>query len=180
VTIALRTQQIIAEESGAANTIDPLAGSFFVEHETNKIEQQVYDYWRRVDEIGGVIPAIEQGFFQNEIASAAYQYQLETDTNQRVIVGVNGYVEQGEDLRIPILQMDPKGYDRQVARLAQLRRERDNGRVEETLSVLRRAAEGTENTMPFILDAVRAYATLGEITDVFREVFGVYHEPNWI
>jgi methylmalonyl-CoA mutase, N-terminal domain len=180
VTIALRTQQIIAEESGAANTIDPLAGSFFVEHETNKIEQEVYDYWRRVDDLGGVIPAIEQGFFQNEIASAAYQYQLETDTNQRVIVGVNGYVEQGEDLRIPILQMDPKGYDRQVARLAQLRRERDNGRVEETLSALKRAAEGTENTMPYILDAVRAYATLGEITDVFREVFGMYHEPNWI
>jgi methylmalonyl-CoA mutase N-terminal domain/subunit len=180
VTIALRTQQIIAEESGAANTIDPLAGSFFVEHETNKIEQQVYDYWRRVDEMGGVIPAIEQGFFQNEISSAAYQYQLETDTNQRVIVGVNGYVEQDEDLRIPILAMDPKGYDRQVARLAQLRQERDNGRVAETLSALKRAAEGTENTMPFILDAVRAYATLGEITDVFREAFGVYHEPNWI
>lgn len=180
VTIALRTQQIIAEESGVANTIDPLAGSFFVEHETNKIEKQVYDYWRRVDELGGVIPAIEQGFFQNEIATAAYQYQLETDTNRRVIVGVNGYVEENEDLQIPILQMDPNGYDRQVARLAQLRQERDNSRVEETLSALKRAAEGTENTMPYILDAVRAYATLGEITDVFREVFGVYHEPNWI
>jgi methylmalonyl-CoA mutase N-terminal domain/subunit len=89
-------------------------------------------------------------------------------------------VEQGEDLRIPILQMDPKGYDRQVARLAQLRQERDNGRVGETLRALKGAAEGTENTMPYILDAVRAYATLGEITDVFREVFGVYHEPNWI
>jgi methylmalonyl-CoA mutase, N-terminal domain len=180
VTIALRTQQIIAEESGVANTIDPLAGSFFVEHETNKIEQQVYDYWRQVEAMGGVIPAIEKGFFQQEISDAAYQYQRETDAGQRIIVGVNGYNDDDEEMRIPILAMDPNGYDRQVNRLRQLRQERDNERVEQTLNALRNAAEGTENTMPYILDAVRAYATLGEITDVFRQVFGEYHEPNWI
>jgi methylmalonyl-CoA mutase, N-terminal domain len=180
VTIALRTQQIIAEESGVVNTLDPLAGSFFVEHETNKIEQQVYDYWRQVDELGGVLPAIEHGFFQREIANAAYQYQKETDANQRIIVGVNGYVDPDEDLRIPILAMDPKGYDRQLARLEQLRLERDNERVGEALTALRQAAAGSENVMPYLLDAVRAYATLGEITDVFREVFGVYEEPTWI
>ena len=180
VTIALRTQQIIAEESGVANTIDPLAGSFFVEHETNKIEQQVYDYWRQVEAMGGVISAIEKGFFQQEISDAAYQYQRETDAGQRIIVGVNGYNDDDEEMRIPILAMDPNGYDRQVNRLRQLRQERDNERVEQTLNALRNAAAGTENTMPYILDAVRAYATLGEITDVFRQVFGEYHEPNWI
>jgi methylmalonyl-CoA mutase, N-terminal domain len=180
VTIALRTQQVIAEESGVVNTLDPLAGSFFVEHETNKIEQQVYDYWRQVEDLGGVLPAIEHGFFQTEIANAAYQYQKETDANERIIVGVNGYVDPDEDLRIPILEMDPKGYERQVTRLQQLRLERDNERVAETLGALRQSAAGTENVMPYLLDAVRAYATLGEITDVFRDVFGVYAEPTWI
>jgi methylmalonyl-CoA mutase, N-terminal domain len=180
VTIALRTQQVLAEESGVVNTLDPLAGSFFVEHETNKIEQQVYDYWHQVDELGGVLPAIENGFFQVEIANAAYQYQKETDANERIIVGVNGYVDPDEDLRIPILEMDPRGYERQLARLQQLRLERNNERVGETLGALRQAAAGTENVMPFLLDAVRAYATLGEITDVFRDVFGVYEEPTWI
>lgn len=179
-TIALRTQQIIAEESGVVNTVDPLAGSFFVEHETNKIEQQVYDYWQQVEALGGVLPAIEQGFYQSEISAAAYRYQRETDDNDRVIVGVNGYVDEGEDLRIPILEMDPEGYDRQVNRLKTLRKERDNERVDQTLNALRNAAESTTNTMPYILDAVRAYATLGEITDVFRDVFGEYREPTWI
>ncbi len=180
VTIALRTQQIIAEESGVGNTVDPLAGSFFVEHETNKIEQQVYDYWRQVEELGGVLPAIEAGFFQQEISNAAYQYQREIEANERVIVGVNGYADDDEEIRIPILKMDPKGYERQVARLARLRQERDNECVGERLAALRAAAAGSENTMPYIIEAVRAYATLGEITDVFREVFGTYEEPNWI
>jgi methylmalonyl-CoA mutase N-terminal domain/subunit len=179
-TIALRTQQIIAEESGVINTVDPLAGSFFVEHETNKIERQVYDYWKQVEALGGVLPAIERGFFQSEISEAAYRYQQETDENTRVIVGVNGYVDPDEDLRIPILEMDPQGYDRQVQRLQNLRQERDHEAVSAALQALRGAAEGTENTMPFIIDAVRAYATLGEITNVFRDVFGQYQEPNWI
>jgi methylmalonyl-CoA mutase N-terminal domain/subunit len=176
----LRTQQIIAEESGVVNTVDPLAGSFFVEHETNKIERQVYDYWDQVEALGGVLPALERGFFQSEIAEAAYRYQQETDENQRVIVGVNGYVDPDEDLRIPILEMDPQGYDRQVQRLRKLRQDRDNEAVSAALQALRGAAEGTENTMPYIIEAVRAYATLGEITGVFREVFGEYQEPNWI
>jgi methylmalonyl-CoA mutase, N-terminal domain len=183
-TIALRTQQIIAEESGVVNTVDPLAGSFFVEHETNKMEQQVYDYWEQVEALGGVLPAIDQGFYQSEISAAAYRYQRETDDNERVIVGVNGYVDEGEDLRIPILEMDPEGYDRQINRLRTLRAERDNGCVEERLNALRNAAADNgrhgPNTMPYILDAVRAYATLGEITDVFRDVFGEYREPTWI
>ncbi len=179
VTIALRTQQIIAEESGVTNTIDPLAGSFFVEHETNKIEQQVYDYWRQVEEMGGVLAAIENGFYQQEIANAAYEYQQQIDANQRTIVGVNGYGDPDENLRIPILAMDPEGYDRQVSRLNQLRQERDNTQVNQTLQALRTAAEGTDNMMPAILDAVKAYATLGEITDVLREVFGTYQEQTW-
>lgn len=180
VTIAMRTQQIIAEESGVSNTIDPLAGSFFVEHETNKIERQVYDYWQRVEALGGVLPAIDKGFYQSEIANAAYQYQREVDEQQRTIVGVNNFVDQGESLRIPLLEMDSQGYQRQVARLHQLRLERDNEQVGSTLAALRAAAAGSANTMPFILDAVRAYATLGEITDVFRQVFGRYQEPTWI
>jgi methylmalonyl-CoA mutase N-terminal domain/subunit len=180
VTIALRTQQIIAEESGVNNTIDPLAGSFFVEHETNKMEEQVYAYWQQVEHLGGVLPAIEQGFYQQEISSAAYQYQREIESNERVIVGVNGYADPDEEMRIPILKMDPQGYQRQINRLQTLKLERDNECVSQRLEALRQAAEGTENTMPYILDAVRAYATLGEITDVFRDVFGRYAEPNWI
>jgi methylmalonyl-CoA mutase N-terminal domain/subunit len=179
VTIALRTQQIIAEESGVTNTIDPLAGSFFVEHETNKIEQQVYDYWRQIEELGGVLPAIEHGFFQREIANAAYEYQQQIDADQRKIVGVNGYGDLNETPRIPILAMDPQGYERQAARLNQLRQERDNEQVAQSLQALRAAAAGTDNMMPAILDAVKAYATLGEITDVLRDVFGTYQEQTW-
>jgi len=179
-TVALRTQQIIAEESGVVNTVDPLAGSYFVEHETNKMEKQVYDYWKEVSDIGGVLPAIESGFYQREIAAAAYRYQRETDANDRIIVGVNGFVDPDEDLSIPILAMDPQGYERQVERLETLRRERDNEDLNAKLEALRNAAEDNENTMPYILDAVRADATLGEITGVFRKVFGEYREPNWI
>ncbi len=179
VTIALRTQQIIAEESGVANTVDPLGGSFFVEAMTNRIEQQAYDYFRRVEDLGGVIPAIEKGFFQSEISDAAYRYQREIDTGIRKIVGVNAYAEK-KPLTVPILEMDPQGYNRQVKRLEELRRTRDNGRVGQTLDRLRIAMEGTENTMPYIMEAVHAYATLGEIIQVMKEVFGVYEEPTMI
>ncbi len=180
VTVALRTQQIIAEESGVINTVDPLSGSFFVEHETTKIEEQVYAYWKQVDVLGGVLPAIERGFFQSEISDSAYLYQQETDENDRIIVGVNGYVDPEEDLSIPILAMDPQGYERQINRLQRLRKERDNQQVNQTLNSLRQAAESNANTMPYIIEAVRAFATLGEITDVLRQVFGEYQEPNWI
>jgi len=176
VRIALRTQQIIAHESGVANTVDPLAGSYFVEALTNRMEKEAYQYFEKIEKLGGVIPAIEQGFFQREIAEAAYRYQHEIDTHQRTIVGVNEYVSE-EPLAIPLLQMDPEGERRQLERLARVRRERDNVAVEERLSALRQACQGTENLMPYILDAVRAYCTLGEICGVFREVFGEYREP---
>ncbi len=179
VTIALRTQQIIAHESGVANTIDPLGGSFFVEAQTNRIEKQAYDYFRRIEELGGVLPAIEKGFFQSEIADAAYRYQREIDEQRRYIVGVNAY-EDDKPLTIPLQEMDPEGYKRQVERLRQVRAERDQGRVGQALDRLRIACQGTENTMPYILDAVRAYATLGEIIGVMKGVFGTYEEPTWI
>jgi len=179
VTIALRTQQIIAEESGVANTIDPLGGSFFVEALTNRLEAQAYAYFRRIEELGGVLPAIERGFFQSEISDAAYRYQREIDEGIRHIVGVNAYQDE-KPITIPILQMDPQGYKRQVSRLEQVRKSRDAGRVGQALDRLRIACQGTENTMPYILDAVRAYATLGEIIGVMKEVFGTYQEPTWI
>ncbi len=179
VTIALRTQQLIAEESGVANTVDPLGGSFFVEAQTDRMERQVYDYFQRIEDIGGVIPAIEKGFFQGEIADAAYRYQREIDNGIRKIVGVNAYAED-KPLAIPILKMDPNGYTRQVSRLAELRKTRDNGRVGQALDRLRIACEGTENTMPYIMEAVHAYATLGEIIGVMTKVFGKYEEPTMI
>jgi len=179
VTIALRTQQILAEESGVANTIDPLGGSFFVEAQTDRIEAQAYDYFRRIEELGGVLPAIEKGFFQSEISDAAYRYQREIDQGVRKIVGVNSHAED-KPMAIPLLEMDPQGYERQVNRLKAVRKSRDNGHVGQTLDNLRVACEGTENTMPYILEAVHAYATLGEIIGVMKEVFGTYEEPTWI
>jgi len=179
VTVALRTQQILAEESGVANTVDPLGGSFFVENQTNRIEKQAYDYFRRVEELGGVLPAIEKGFFQSEIADAAYRCQREIDEDIRKIVGINAYRED-KGYEIPILRMDPEGYRRQLKRLETLRKERDNGRTGQALDRLRIACEGTENMMPHIMEAVKAYATLGEIVDVMREVFGTYQEPSFL
>jgi methylmalonyl-CoA mutase N-terminal domain/subunit len=176
VTIALRTQQIIAHESGVTNTVDPLGGSYFVEALTNKMEAQARAYFRRIEDLGGVVPAILKGFFQQEIADAAYAYQREIDTKRRIIVGVNDYVDD-KPIRIPLLEMDPQGYERQVNRLKTLRATRDNGRVGQALDRLRIACAGTENTMPYLLDCVRAYATLGEIVGVMKEVFGVYEEP---
>ena len=173
VTIALRTQQIIAHESGVANTIDPLAGSYYVEWLTRRMEEQCYDYFRRIEELGGVIAGIEEGFFVREIAESAYRYQKEIEEKERIIVGVNEYV-MPEKLEIPLLRVDEEAERRHLERLHRVRRERDNVRVGETLSALERAARGTENLMPYILEAVRAYATLGEICGVLRQVFGVY------
>jgi methylmalonyl-CoA mutase N-terminal domain/subunit len=179
VRVALRTQQIIASESGVANTIDPLGGSYFLEQLTNRLEGEARDYFRRIDDLGGVLPAIAKGFFQGEIADAAYTYQREIDDHTRTVVAVNDYVDD-QPLTIPLLAMDPAGYTRQVGRLDSLRRERDNGRLGQTLDRLRLACQGTENTMPHLLDCVRAYATLGEIVGVMKEVFGTYTEPTWI
>jgi methylmalonyl-CoA mutase N-terminal domain/subunit len=179
VTIALRTQQILAEESGVTNTIDPLGGSFFVEALTNRMEALARDYFTRIQDLGGVLPALDVGFFQREIQEAAYRYQTEIDQSQRTIVGVNAYSENAP-YTIPILAMDPTGHARQTGRLADLRRDRDSGTVGQALDQLRRACQGTQNVMPMILDAVRAYATLGEIVSVMKEVFGVYREPEWV
>jgi len=179
VTVALRTQQIIAEESGVANTVDPLGGSFFIEAQTDRIEAQAHTYFRRIDELGGVLPAIDKGFFQSEIADSAYRYQREVDKNIRRVIGVNAF-EDNKPIAIPLLKIDPQGYQRQASRLEEVRKSRDNGRTGQALDRLRLACQGTENTMPHILAAVRAYATLGEIIGVMRDVFGTYQEPTWV
>jgi methylmalonyl-CoA mutase N-terminal domain/subunit len=176
VSIALRTQQIIAEESGVTNTVDPLGGSYFVEALTDRVEAETYDYFKRIDELGGVLPAIEAGFFQQEIADASYRHQTEVDTGERTIVGVNRYVSE-DPPAIPILEMDPEGYERQINRLECLRAERDNAHTEATLDALRDACANDKNVMPYLVDCAKAYATLGEITDVMREAFGIYREP---
>lgn len=179
VKVALRTQQIIAEESGVTNTVDPLGGSFFVEAQTDRMEKDAYAYFQRIEDLGGVIPALEKGFMQSEISDAAYRYQREIDENRRKIVGVNAYLDE-KPAAIPILKMDPNGYSRQLNRLNDVRKTRDSGRVGQTLDALRIACEGTENTMPYIIDCVRAYCTLGEIIGVMTKVFGKYEEPTMI
>ncbi|MCW5849214.1 MAG: methylmalonyl-CoA mutase family protein [Anaerolineae bacterium] len=177
VRIALRTQQIIAHESGVTNTVDPLGGSYFVEALTDEMERQARRIFSEVDALGGVIPALETGYFQRAIADAAARYQWEIDTHERTIVGVNDYVSR-EPLQIPILDMNPKGYELQIQRLERVRRERDQDTVRLRLEQLRNAAQGDANLMPFLLDAVRAYATLGEMMTVLRQVFGEYMEPT--
>lgn len=177
VRIALRTQQIIAEETGVTHTVDPLGGSYYIEWLTNEMEEETYAYFDKIERYGGVIPAIEKGFFQREIAESAYRYQKEIDEKRRIIVGVNEYKIE-EDLSIPILKMDEKGEQRQINRLKKLRKERDNSKVERNLDRLEKAAEGDENLMPYILECVHSYATLGETCDVLRRVFGEYKEPS--
>ncbi len=179
VTVALRTQQILAEESGVAGTVDPLGGSYFIEYLTNRMETQVYDYFSAVEELGGVLSAIQRGYFQGEIADAAYRYQRELDRKERLVIGVNAFQEKKEP-EIPLLELDPEGYQHQVQELEGLRSERDQGRVGQALDRLRIACQGTENTMPFIIEAVQSLATLGEIMNLMREVFGEYQENNWI
>jgi methylmalonyl-CoA mutase N-terminal domain/subunit len=174
--IALRTQQIIAEESGVTNTVDPLGGSYYIEWLTDKMEEETYKYFDRVEKLGGVIPAIEKGFFQREIAEAAYRYQREIDSKKRIVVGVNEY-SIDEEITIPILKMDEKGEERQINRLKNLRKNRNNTNMERNLERLRKAASGDENLMPYILECVHSYATLGETCQVLRDVFGEYEEP---
>ena len=177
VTVALRTQQIIAHESGVTNTVDPLGGSFFVEALTDEMERQAYDYFRRIEQAGGVMRGIEEGFFQREIVEAASRYQQEVEAKRRVIVGVNDYTME-EEIPIPILAMDEEGYDRQVKRLAEVRRNRDNRAVRQCLQELRQAARREDvNLMGPILAAVREYATLQEMMDVLRDEWGEYVEP---
>ncbi|RMG49592.1 MAG: methylmalonyl-CoA mutase [Acidobacteria bacterium] len=176
--LALRTQQIIAYESGVTNTIDPLAGSYFVETLTNEMERGCWDYFEKIDAMGGMIAAIERGFPQREIQEASYRYQQAVERGEKIIVGVNKFVVEEEE-EIPILYIDDSVAETQRERLRQLRARRDNAKVERTLAALKEAARGTENTMPYILECVRAYATLGEICNALKEVFGTYQEPTF-
>ncbi len=175
VTIALRTQQIIAEESGVGNTIDPLGGSYFVEALTNRMEAECLDYFRRIEDQGGMEAALEKGWIQQQIADSSYQFQKEVDNHIRGFVGVNKY-SVPEPIEIPLLQMDPQGEAKHMARLNQVRSERDADRHAAAMATLRQAALGDHNLMEPILEAVRSYATLGEMCDVLREVFGIYQE----
>jgi methylmalonyl-CoA mutase N-terminal domain/subunit len=176
VRIALRTQQLIAHESGITNTIDPLGGSYFVEYLTDLMEEEAYKYFDKIEKLGGVIAGIEKGFFQREIANSAYKYQRDIEKKERIVVGVNEY-QMDEEIEIPILKMDPNGEKKHITRLRKVRKERDNKKLQDKVDKLRKAAEGDENLMPYIIDAVKAYGTLGEIAGTLREVFGTYEEP---
>ncbi len=179
VTVALRTQQIIAEESGVANTIDPLGGSYFIEYLTNRMEDEAWKYIKKIDEMGGMVAAIEQGYPQREISEAAYHYQKQLDRGEKVLVGVNKYVME-EDIPIPILKIPEEVERKQIERLKEVKRTRHNKRLMDALRRLKRAAQGSENLMPYILDAVKAYASIGEICDCLREVFGEYRDPAYL
>jgi methylmalonyl-CoA mutase N-terminal domain/subunit len=174
--LALRTQQVIAHEAGVAGTIDPLGGSYYLEELTNTLEEQAYEYFDRIEKLGGVIPAIEDNFFQREIAEASFRYQSEVETGQRVVVGVNRYLLDDE-APIPILKIDEALESKQVERLASVRARRDSGVVEARLSALKdAAARDGVNLMAPIIDASRDYVTLGEMCDALREVWGVWRE----
>ena len=179
VTLALRTQQVLAYESGIAAAPDPLGGSEYVETLTDEIEQAANEYIRQIDGMGGMIPAIEIGFPQSEIANASYAFQRSVESGESVIVGVNKFEQQSEE-KIDLLHIDASSQRHQVEKLSRLRARRDNGKVESALDGLRHAAAGSENTMPHVLEAVRAYATLGEICDTLREVWGSYTETSVI
>ncbi len=176
VKIALRTQQIIAHELGVANTVDPLGGSYFVEQLTTRMEREAEAYFEKIDALGGVIPAIEQGFFQREIAEAAYRYQCELDKKEKIIVGVNEFVEENEQVTIPLLRIPPEVEVAQNRRVAEVRAQRDGIAAEEALGALRQAASDGANLMPRLLDCTRAYVTLGEMCARLTEVFGVHEE----
>jgi methylmalonyl-CoA mutase N-terminal domain/subunit len=175
VRIALRTQQIIAHESGVADMIDPLGGSYAVEDLTNEIEKKSIEYIEKIEAMGGAIKAIESGYIQGEIADSAYQYQKEIETKKRIVVGLNQFQIEEEPLK-DVLRIQPEVEQYQKGKLRKVKKERNNGKVKETLATLKKAAQGTENVVPPILEAVKAYASLGEISDTLREVFGEYKE----
>ena len=177
VKIALRTQQIIAYESGITDTVDPLAGSYYVEWLTNKMEEEAENYFTQIEELGGVIPAIKANFLQKEIANASYKYQQEVESQERIIVAVNQF-QQEDSSAVSILKIDEGVAQEQIDKLDQVKRDRDNNKVHETLERLKAAAKGTENLMPFIMDAIRTYASIGEIINTLKEVFGTYHEDS--
>ncbi|MFW6147169.1 MAG: acyl-CoA mutase large subunit family protein [Thermodesulfobacteriota bacterium] len=176
-TIALRTQQIIAEESGAANSIDPLAGSYLVERLTKDMEEEAFEYIKKIDDMGGMVAAIERNFPQMEIADAAYKYQTQIDSMEKIVVGVNKYATE-EEVPVDILHIDPELERQQIERTNQIKERRDKGKLAAAMDRLGEAAQGEENLMPLIIDAVNASATEQEICDVFRKVFGEYRDPG--
>jgi len=176
-TVALRTQQILAEETGVANTIDPLAGSYFVEALTHQIEEHAWEYIRKIDEMGGMVAAIERGFPQAEVADSAYKYQKQIDSGEKAVVGVNKYAT--EHPPITIWRMKPEIEERQLRRLREVKQTRNNQKVKELLDQIRRASKNGENLMPYLINAVREYASIQEICDVWRDVFGRYSDPGY-
>jgi methylmalonyl-CoA mutase N-terminal domain/subunit len=174
VQVALRTQQVIAHETAVCDTVDPLAGCYYVEYLTDEIEKRAKDYIDQIDKIGGAVAAIEKGFIQKEIQDSAYRYQREIEKNERIVVGLNKFQVAGEEKPKGLLKVDPSVGDRQVARLKELKSTRDNAAVSQALAELKAAAEGTDNLMPPIYKAVKCLATLGEICDTLRAVFGEY------
>ena len=178
VRIALRTQQILAYESGVANTVDPLAGSYFIEDLTNKMEKKAADYFQKIDDLGGVIPAIEKGFFQSEIARAAYRYQKEIEEHERIVVGINDFIEEEEKIEIPILEIKKEVEEGQVRRLKKLKSERDQQQVQSALGRLDEAARLDHNLMPELINCAKMYATLGETIDVLKKRYGEYVEQT--
>jgi methylmalonyl-CoA mutase N-terminal domain/subunit len=177
VLIALRTQQILAYETGIINVIDPLAGSYYVEAMTNKLEQGAYEYFKKIDALGGMVKAIEQGYPQREIAHAAYQYQKALEKKEKIMVGVNDFTLEGEKIEIPILKINYTVEQEQHRRLEELRKKRDNMKVKKCLDELKQVSQSKENVMPLIIEAARAYASLGEICGAMEEIFGTYREP---
>jgi methylmalonyl-CoA mutase, N-terminal domain len=175
VRLALRTQQVIAHETGVVNTIDPLGGSYFLEDLTNRLEAEAYDYFERIRALGGVIPAIKENFFQREIADASFRYQSELEAKQRVIVGVNRY-QTADEAEIDILRIDPALEEKQIARVRSVRERRDQSAADGALAQLKTGAAGDANLMPLIIDCARANATMGEMCDALREVWGVWRE----
>ncbi|HYX40929.1 MAG TPA: methylmalonyl-CoA mutase family protein, partial [Pyrinomonadaceae bacterium] len=175
--IALRTQQIIAEETGVVNTIDPLGGSYFLESLTKQMEDGALDYFAKIDALGGMVAAVEKGFPQREIQESAYQYQKAVERNEQTIVGVNKYAMEDEPVKIDVLIIDEAVRGHQVERLQRTKAQRDNGAVANALEKLKQSARAGENTMPATIEAVRAYATLGEVCDALRDVYGLYEEP---
>ena len=177
-TLALRTQQLLAYESGVTNTIDPLAGSYYIETLTDKIEKEAYDYIDKIDRMGGAVAAIEQGYMQQEMAAHAYEYQHEVELGKRTVIGVNKFNDSKKLAEQDVLTADLSVGERQIARLEKMKAARDNGAVKAALEKLREAAKGTENLMPYLIDAVKTYATLGEICGVLREEFGEYKQSG--
>ena len=173
VKIALRTQQIIAHESGVTNTIDPLAGSYFIETLTKQIEDAAMKYIKKIDNMGGILTAIEKGFVQREIADSAYKYQRAVDEGKKIMIGVNKY-RDNEKTKIETLTVNPEVEEKQKRKLKKLKKERDREKVKRTLAEIRTVAASRDNLMPLVLDAVKSYATLGEICDVLKDVFGEY------